>query len=222
MATRRIPIFPLHTVLFPGMRLPLHVFEPRYQEMVRYCREEDRQFGVSLIRSGAEVGGPAEPHAIGTTCEILSATPVGEGRLYLSTVGREPFRIVRLIRERAYLEAEVEILPPPTPGELGDLPGRVSTAASRYIRGLLVQHGQPDSSFELPADPRELSELVGAVLQSPLSVRQELLEIQEVSARLRRELEVLTAELKNANEPPGGRAEAARPFQPRRETMNPN
>src|ERR1051326_9156372 len=59
--TRRIPIFPLHVVLFPGMPLPLHVFEARYQEMMAECLQGDRTFGVCLIRSGQEVGGPAEP-----------------------------------------------------------------------------------------------------------------------------------------------------------------
>src|SRR5262249_39608867 len=81
MSTRRVPLFPLNVVLFPGMPLPLHVFEPRYQEMVQACMESDRTFGVCLIRSGQEVGGPADPHPVGTTCEILEASSLGEGRM---------------------------------------------------------------------------------------------------------------------------------------------
>ena len=54
----QLDLFPLHTVLFPHMRLPLHVFEPRYRVMIRACIDEERPFGVALIRSGDEVGGP--------------------------------------------------------------------------------------------------------------------------------------------------------------------
>src|SRR4051794_30925127 len=83
--SRRIPLFPLGTVLFPGMPLPLHVFEPRYQELVRGCLEGDRTFGGCLIRSGQEVGGPADPYPVGTTCEILQVDRLDGGRLRLAT-----------------------------------------------------------------------------------------------------------------------------------------
>src|SRR4051794_27122666 len=99
---RRIPLFPLNVVLFPGMPLPLHIFEPRYQEMIRHCLQGDLLFGVCLIRSGVEVGGEAEPHSVGTTCETLSVTPLGEGRMSLATVGRDRFRILRLHHDQPY------------------------------------------------------------------------------------------------------------------------
>ena len=62
-----LPLFPLNTVLFPDMPLPLHVFEPRYLEMMDYCRRERTPFGVVLIQSGPEVGGPSLPFSVGMT-----------------------------------------------------------------------------------------------------------------------------------------------------------
>ena len=60
MEQRELPLFPLNVVLFPGMRLPLHIFEDRYKLMIGTCMVTDQTFGVSLIQSGPEVGGPAD------------------------------------------------------------------------------------------------------------------------------------------------------------------
>src|SRR6476646_8248404 len=65
-----IPLFPLSTVLFPGGTLPLHIFEERYKLMISECMERQAPFEVALIKSGSEVGGPAEPHGVGTTARI--------------------------------------------------------------------------------------------------------------------------------------------------------
>jgi Lon protease-like protein len=67
-------LFPLQTVLFPGMRMPLHIFEERYKLMIRECIEQDAPFGVLLIRDGAEVGAGAVPHNVGTTARISQTT----------------------------------------------------------------------------------------------------------------------------------------------------
>jgi Lon protease-like protein len=80
-------LFPLQTVLFPGMRLPIHVFEERYQLMIRECIEEDAPFGVLLIKSGAEVGAPAVPHDLGTTARILQVQYLDDGRMNIFTLG---------------------------------------------------------------------------------------------------------------------------------------
>ena len=195
METRRIPLFPLNVVLFPGMSLPLHIFEPRYQQMIGLCLEQDRLFGVCLIHSGEEVGGPADPYPVGTTCEILSATALEGGRMNLMTMGRERFRVRRVFHDAPYLEAEVELLPEEEPGDLGDLPERVHRAALRYITALLALQGERTPDLQLPEDPMLLSYLVGAVLQSPPPVRQELLEASVTAKRLERQLQLLEEEL---------------------------
>ena len=66
-----LPLFPLNVVLFPGMVLPLHIFEPRYREMVNYCLDEKKPFGVVLLREGEERGGPAIPYQVGTAARIM-------------------------------------------------------------------------------------------------------------------------------------------------------
>jgi Lon protease-like protein len=222
MESRRIPLFPLNVVLFPGMPLPLRVFEPRYQEMVRVCRESDRLFGVCLIRSGEEVGGPADPCSVGTTCEILSVTPLGEGRMNLVTVGRKRFKILSLFQERPYLEAEIGFLPDDEPGDLRTLPLQVREAAVRYVNGLFALAGEEPQALTLPDDPEELSHFVGAVLQVAATVRQELLESSVTAARLERELELLEREIEQHAALENVQGNVVRPYRLRTRDISPN
>lgn len=214
METQRIPLFPLHVVLFPGMLLPLHIFEPRYQEMVRDCLEGDRTFGVCLIASGSEVGGPAEPRAIGTTSEIVRVTPVGDGRMNLLTVGRRRFEILRTHHTAPYLEADVRFLPedPPDPRAV-PLAEEVREAASGLLTLLLHLQGDDEHQVQLPEDPLSLSYAVAAVLPSPLPLRQQLLELRDTAERLRQQLALIEAEAERVGglEPDG--TIVARPFQ---------
>jgi len=212
--TRRIPLFPLNVVLFPGMVLPLHIFEPRYQAMIHLCLEGDRTFGVCLIRSGDEVGGPADPYSVGTTCEIIEAAPLEEGRMNLATIGRRRFRVRRLFHEQPFLEAEVELLPAEAPGDLGNLSEQVRAAAGVYIQAVLALRGESAEAVELPDDPVSLSHLVGAVLPASLPLRQELLETESTERRLELELELLQRELEQLAE--ASRISARQPARPMR------
>ena len=107
-----IPLFPLNVVLFPGMPLPLHIFEERYKAMVADCIRDNRPFGVVMIEEGsAEYGAPARPVAIGCTAEIAQVQPLDEGRMFIITVGRERFRIVRLDYDKPYLVGTVAPAP---------------------------------------------------------------------------------------------------------------
>jgi uncharacterized protein len=216
MNARRIPLFPLNTVLFPGMTLPLHIFEPRYQEMIRRCLGADRTFGVCLIRSGTEVGGPAQPYSIGTTCEIVAVDALDEGRMNLVAVGKDRFRVTRLCTDEAFLEGEVELLPLEEAGDLGELPALVQEATRAYLTGMLGAEEQAEK-LGLPDDPAVLSNLVGAVLQVPLAVRQELLETQVIAERLRRQLELLRAESEKLQS-----GQTARPFRADPDQVSPN
>ncbi len=89
----RLPLFPLSTVLFPRMVLPLHIFEERYKTMLRYCDEQDEPFGIVLIREGEEVGAPAEPYSIGTEAHILRVSDLEDERKLIVVQGRDRFRI---------------------------------------------------------------------------------------------------------------------------------
>jgi ATP-dependent Lon protease len=97
----RIPLFPLGLVLYPGEPVPLHIFEPRYREMVRVCMEEDLPFGIVHVSEEAlaEVGCTARIHRV--------LNRYDDGRLDVMALGEERFRIVEIYRDRPYLTAEV-------------------------------------------------------------------------------------------------------------------
>lgn len=107
-----LPLFPLNSVLCPGIALPLHIFEDRYRAMVRHCLETTSPFGVVLIREGREVGaGSISFTGVGTIAEIRDAGTYDDGRYDLLVVGTRRFEIRRVLTgRRPYLVAEVDIL----------------------------------------------------------------------------------------------------------------
>ncbi|MBM3139757.1 MAG: peptidase S16 [Chloroflexi bacterium] len=105
----RLRLFPLEsTVLFPGMEVPLVVFEERYKQLVAECLADSEPFGVALIKDGREVGGAAVPYPMGTTARLESVLPIPGGRLRVSARGERRFRAIELYSDRPYLSAEVE------------------------------------------------------------------------------------------------------------------
>ena len=126
-----IPLFPLHTVLCPGIALPLHIFEPRYRLLTERCVEEERPFGIVLIREGREAGGDSVAIAgVGTFAEIRQATRLPDGRFDLLVVGSGRFAIEAVDPEREpYLMASVT----PLDDDMGD-PQRSAGLAARVMR----------------------------------------------------------------------------------------
>src|SRR5437773_5641479 len=138
MPPRHLPLFPLNTVLFPGMGLPLHVFEERYRQMIGECLEADRCFGVCLIRYGSEVGGPAEPYLVGTQAEILAVRRLPDGRMNLVAAGRRRFRVVEITRWQPYILGEVAYLADdPATSAAGDLAHQVRDQLVGYMQAQL-------------------------------------------------------------------------------------
>jgi hypothetical protein len=107
-----LPLFPLNTVLCPGIALPLHIFEERYRALVRHCIETSSPFGIVMIREGREVGtGAISFTGIGTVAEIRDAGRLEDGRYDLLVVGTRRFEIRRVLSgRRPYLMAEVDVL----------------------------------------------------------------------------------------------------------------
>src|SRR5216684_2617460 len=104
MRPERIPLFPLNVVLLPGAELPLHIFEPRYREMVKDCLEEKSEFGMLLSL-------PNGVARVGCTAEILDVVKCYEdGRMDILTAGRAPFRVVDLLTQDPLLEGHVDYL----------------------------------------------------------------------------------------------------------------
>lgn len=196
MSTRIIPIFPLNVVLFPGMMLPLQIFEPRYRLMTERCLEGDRTFGVVLIEEGDEVGGPATPHPVGTLAEISEVEQTPDGRYMLQTVGLRRFRILRQIEGEPYAQAEIEIL------EEADLDAEIDTellerakaGIQAYVASLATLTRM---RIELPTfglSAIDWSFLIGAALQVSNDDKQEVLELDDLEARLQKLVTLLDSE----------------------------
>ena len=189
MTQRELPLFPLQTVLFPGMQLPLHIFEERYKLMIATCMVTDKTFGVALIRSGQEVGGRAEICDIGATAQIVEIDRLPDGRMNLLATGLDRFRILERLDDKPYPVGTVEVLPD-LPERVDGLEQRVAERFRRYLVELGLDEDQV-ARLGLPDDPLKLSYLVAASLKVPAIERQQLLEEQFAAGRLRRELALL-------------------------------
>jgi hypothetical protein len=169
----QIPLFPLHTVLAPGIALPLHIFEGRYRQMVRHCLETSSPFGVVLIRGGSEVaprdGTPRELAiaGVGTAAEIREASRYADGRWDLLIVGTSRF-VVRDVHTdvAAYLVAEVDPFPDAPVGDLEateTLAGRVTRRFVDYLRLLQPRDGESadpiDVQMEVETEVDEAAEI---------------------------------------------------------------
>ncbi|NGM15301.1 LON peptidase substrate-binding domain-containing protein [Verrucosispora sioxanthis] len=205
--TERLPVFPLATVLFPGLVLPLHIFEERYRALVRHLVAlpdgAPREFGVVAIRSGWEVAsGPGQEmsgdvtlHEVGCTAELRQVTELEDGGFDIVTVGRRRFRVGEVDRSSApYLTAEVRWLPEPDgPDETADLlAARVIAVFRQYLGLIRAEAGE--LTEQLPEDPTVLSHLVAATAALTVTDRQQLLAIDDTAARLRAELHLLNRE----------------------------
>ena len=192
-----IPLFPLHVVLFPDMPLPLHIFEPRYREMILRCREEKSPFGITLIQSGTESGAEAVPHTVGTLARIAQYEELPDGRMNILVFGESRFRVTRTLHDKPYLSAAVELLGEEDANDdrvQGDL-SAVASLFRTYLESLFAMSGRTLSTLQLPQDPEYLSYAVASVLQVPPHEKQALLEMTDTSRRLRRESEILGAEI---------------------------
>lgn len=179
-----LPLFPLNTVLFPGMPLPLHIFEDRYKLMVRVCLEQQQPFGVVLIREGeAELAPPAEPYEIGCTAQITQIQPLEEGRLLIMTVGQERFRILSIKRDKPYLVGQVESVSlaqePNT--KLLDAANRLYPFVLDYLN-ILAKVGQVEfDASQIPTEPQNLAYLAAALVQIEPERKQAFLERNQLS-----------------------------------------
>ena len=133
-----IPIFPLHTVLFPGALLPLRIFEPRYRQMLERCLAANRRFGVALIKSGEEVGASASPYEMGTVARIERVDEENRGSIPIIARGVERFRIVRLNYSLPYLVADVTLLEEVVDEAAERAAAHAREEVDRYIRLLRI------------------------------------------------------------------------------------
>ncbi|GAB2608164.1 LON peptidase substrate-binding domain-containing protein [Streptomyces capparidis] len=216
--TVRLPLFPLKTVLFPGLVLPLNVFEERYRRLVADLtalpEDTPRRFGVVAIRDGSEAaplpgGGAADATAgygpdleralypVGCVAEVASVRTLPDGRSELLTSGTTRFRVRSLDASGPYLVADAEQLPEVRgqgAGALAASVARVFTTYNKRLAGAREQTLTSSSVDDLSDDPSVLSYLVAAATVVDLSVKQRLLEAPDTAARLADELELLRRE----------------------------
>ena len=195
--TRELPLFPLNTVLFPSLPLPLHIFEERYKLMIGTCVVTDNLFGVCLIKDGVEVGGPAEPFEIGTVARIAEVERLPDGRMNLMTFGTQRFRLDEVIQREPYLVGRVVVLEPSAEPAADELVTDVADRLLRYLRDVRGAARLPDRG-ELLADVDRLSYLAAATLGLPARERQSFLEVDSAVDRLRQARDLLRREIENA------------------------
>lgn len=169
----RIPLFPLDTVLLPGMRMPLHIFEPRYKAMIGLCLREQIEFGLILAASKAIA-------TLGCTAEILEKTKdYPDGRMDILTEGRAVFRLNELLDEKEYYEGEVEYVED-EPSVLD--PKAESQLVEAFEQCHLLLFGRPwvDAARNRPST---LTYRIAGLLPMELDKRQALLEMRSESER---------------------------------------
>ena len=177
-----IPLFPLHTVLFPGGPLRLRIFEPRYLDMVSRCMREDAGFGVALIVAGQEAGGPAQTVEIGTLARIVDFEQLDDGLLGITARGERRFRILHVRQESDGLnvcqvewrEDEVRAEVPPQYGVLAEL-------LRRALEQIGPAYGELTLAYE---DASWVGMRLAEILPLAPIERQELLELNDGPERL--------------------------------------
>jgi Lon protease-like protein len=168
MRPERIPLFPLNVVLFPGADLPLHIFEPRYRQMVRQCLENKLEFGMLLAIPKGVVH-------VGCSAKIVEVVKrYADGRMDILTVGRAPFRVIKLFDKNPLLEGDVDYL------EDGETPSNsrvrrelveLYEACHTLIFGDFPKNAEEDT-------PKNLSYVVAGTLPMDLLWKQQILELR--------------------------------------------
>jgi Lon protease-like protein len=187
-----LPIFPLNAVVFPGVTVPLHVFEDRYRALVHHLLtipdKTERLFGIVAIRDGYEVGshGSQSVHRVGCVVQMTSVEPLEDGRFDIEAVGRRRLRLESLDSSGPFLLGDVESLVEPadrSPRAAHEA-ARTVEAFERYRVRLSELRGDVVVDGELPGDPEYLSYVLAAACPLPLQERQTLLEAAGAVDRL--------------------------------------
>jgi Lon protease-like protein len=199
--TVRLPLFPLGTVLFPGLVLPLHIFEERYRTLVRDLIDlpegAPRRFGVVAIKAGREVGtdSVAALYDVGCTAELNKVEAYEDGRFDIVTHGGTRFRLLEVDRSGPYVQGDVELLGEESGDRAEWLRAEVVRPFTEYQSRLRGLQGEPEGEPPgLPTDPVVLSYLVAAASILDLTDKQRLLGAPDAATRLRLERSLLRRE----------------------------
>jgi Lon protease-like protein len=182
MATAPLPLFPLHTVLFPGGPLALRIFEPRYLDMLRRCMKEQSSFGVVTIFEGAEAGAVARLATLGTCARIVDFDPLPDGLLGITCIGLGRVRILRRWQQADGLHlAEVQSLPSAAACELPADLAHLADLLREVLPRLGTGYAYVDAHFE---DAGWVADRWAEILPLQPQDKLALLELDDPLARL--------------------------------------
>ncbi len=193
-----LPLFPLGEVLFPGMVLPLQIFEPRYRLMMNRCITNKAPFGVVLITKGEDTSANAEFFPVGTTARITRVQRDEQGRLLVASIGENRFRILQTFKDQPYLQGQVELIPE-QPGDRSALDGltdQAITSLARYLQLITGSNELGETLRDKDFSPQLLSYTIGTLLQVERAEKQAILEVTTTTARLQYEIGLLTSEIR--------------------------
>lgn len=194
-----VPLFPLSLVLFPGMALPLHIFEPRYRRMTADCLDTNLPIGIVMALPESMPGNEV-PAQVGTFARIVDYERLPDGRYNLLAAGTERFEVVELRHDKPYLRAVVRPirdLPIENRDELEALTREARATLDDYLHVVLTLLGTEDRPIEVPNDPCDLSYLMATCLGCDDPDKQRLLEMRSVAERLSTGIELLRNEIGN-------------------------
>jgi Lon protease-like protein len=189
---RELPIFPLPIVLFPGASQPLHIFEPRYRQLLQDCLAADRRFGISYVAADRAAGADAAPSLgdVGCVAVIRTTEPLPDGRSNILTVGERRYELRRWVSSAhatPYRVAEVEEFDDDAidAAEAGTLAADVRAGFARLTQALGVLTEREDDGIALADDPALLSFQVAAALELDADAKLALQTVRSTSVRLR-------------------------------------
>ncbi|MEM6533434.1 MAG: LON peptidase substrate-binding domain-containing protein [Myxococcota bacterium] len=192
----RLPTFPLpNTVLFPGTVLPLHIFEPRYREMVEDALEAEGIMAVVLVRPGFDLAGSPPVHGVAGCGRIIHSEKLDDGRYNILVQGLERVRLVEeLDTDTAYREFKAEVLPRPSEDMIRAAEGELAKLQS-CVLSLRTMLGDQDAPLievlRSTSDPLELADILAASLISDSELQQKVLASENLAFRLSNLIDVL-------------------------------
>lgn len=199
-----LPMFPLSTVVFPGMSVPLHVFEDRYRMLVRHLLTvedpTDRVFGTVAIREGYEVGdhGAQSVYRVGCVLQLTEVDRNADGTFDIVAVARDRLQLEEMQRGADFPEGVAEVLTEPRVDVPAELLDRARATFTAFRAAMTELQGDPFSGT-LPRDPDYLAWTLSALAPLPMAERQSLLEAADATERLRLVTRLLTDELRAIN-----------------------
>lgn len=196
-----LPLFPLGSVMFPGMVLPLHIFEQRYRDLVGLRLNDDPMFGVVLTRLGREVGDEPEIHSVGTAASLIDVARYSDGRYDLAIRGGRRFKVMSGHWDHGFMTGTIEWIAANSATDdrlnnLDSMRAQVSRAFTSYLEVLRRIVDVRPEQVELPDDAMAAAYTICAIMPFDSIQRQRLLEIESPADLMQRLLEVLRRERK--------------------------